>query len=109
MRLITSAILWFLYVTYIILRISIPSARQRGKICAVFGIIAFIDVPLVYISARFIPDIHKTTFSFDSIWQRLAFGIGMLSTVLLAALIIWLRHDVLRCNKQLQEQLLSQE
>ena len=77
-RLVTSAILWFLYAVYLILRVSLPGSRQRrARICAVFGIIAFLDVPLVYISARFIPDIHRPSFSFDSAWQTAALLLGM--------------------------------
>ena len=102
-RLITSAILWFLYVGYLILRSSINSQRRRGRICAVFGIIAFLDVPLVYISARFTPDIHRATFSFDTAWQNAAMGLGILATLLLGALLIWLRFDLLKSQVALEE------
>lgn len=54
MRLISSAMLWFLYVAYLILRVSLSDEGRRGRICDVFGIIAFVDVPFVYISARYI-------------------------------------------------------
>lgn len=107
LRLITSAILWFLYVTYLILRSSVPSVTHRAKACAVFGIIAFLDVPMVYISARFVPDVHKATFSFDSIWQKMAFMFGLLGTFLLASLLIWVRRDILLQKNKIEQQLYS--
>ena len=94
MRLISSAILWFLYVAYSLLRSAFAAERRRGEICAVFGIIAFIDVPLVFISARFIRDMHVSGFSFQTGWQHTALGLGVCGPLLLAAALIWLRADI---------------
>ena len=94
MRLISSAILWFLYVAYSLLRSAFAAERRRGEICAVFGIIAFIDVPLVLISARFIRDMHVSGFSFQTGWQYTALGLAVCGTLLLAAALIWLRADI---------------
>ncbi len=106
-RLVTSAILWFLYAVYLILRVSLPGGQRRAaRLCAVFGIIAFLDVPLVYISARFIPDIHRPNFSFDSAWQTAALMLGMAGTTLLAAGLIWLRASLLRGALKLEQELL---
>ncbi|MHC4518931.1 MAG: cytochrome c biogenesis protein CcsA, partial [Planctomycetota bacterium] len=105
-RLVSSALLWFLCAVYLILRTSLPgSLRRRARICAVFGIIAFLDVPLVYISARFIPDIHRPNFSFDSAWQTSALLLGLVGTMLLAGTLIWLRTDLLRKRLELESQL----
>ncbi len=105
-RLVTAALLWFLYVVYLILRSSLAgSADKKAKICAVYGIIAFLDVPLVFISARYLPDIHRATFSFDAAGQRLAFFLSMGSIVLLGSLLIWIRTDLLKIQNRLQEQL----
>lgn len=104
-RLVTAALLAFLYVVYLILRSSISgSADKRARICAVFGIIAFLDVPLVYISARYIDDIHQASFGFDAAGQRAAFLLAVTSVLLLAGLLIWLRTDMLKIQKRLQEQ-----
>ena len=104
MRLVSAGILWFLYVVYLILRSSLPgSQHRRARICAVFAIIAFLDVPMVIISARFLPDIHRPSFSFDSIWQRLAFFLSMFSTVVLGTLLIWIKTDILKTKAKLEE------
>ncbi len=103
-RLVSSAILWFLYVVYLILRSSLPGSKQRkARVCAVFAIIAFLDVPMILYTARFMPDIHKPDFSFDSGWQRVAFFMGMVSTMLLAAILIWIKTDIIKLNDRLEE------
>jgi heme exporter protein C len=105
-RLVSSALLWFLYAVYLILRVSLPGAPQRrARLCAVFAILAFLDVPLVFISARFIPDIHRPSFSLDSAWQTAALMLGMAGTAVLAAGLIWLRTSLLRDNLKLEEEL----
>ena len=101
LRLITSALLWFLYVAYLILRNSLPSERNREKICAAFGIIAFIDVPLVFVSARFIRDMHRPSASFESAWQIAALLLAISGTMLLAAVLISIRTDILKFRERL--------
>ena len=104
-RLITSAVLWFLYFVYLILRVSIPdSQRRRARVCAVFGIIAFLDVPMVVISARFMPDIHRPSFSFDSPWQSVALILSIAATVLLATVLIWLKTDLSKNKAKLEKE-----
>ena len=100
-RLISSAILWFLYAAYLILRSSFENKRKRAVISAVFGIIGFIDVPIVYISARFIRDIHRPNFSFDTSWQNASLGLSILATVILAGVLIWIRSDLLRMEEKI--------
>ena len=104
-RLITSAILWFLYIVYLILRASLPGSQHlRARVCAVFGIIAFLDVPMVFISARFMPDIHRASFSFDSSWQTAALVLSIAAITLLAAVLIWLKTDLLKNTAKLEKE-----
>ena len=105
-RLITSAVLWFLCVVYLILRASIPDRRRRARICAVFGIIAFLDVPMVFISARFMPDMHIKSASFESAWQSVSFGLSIFGTILLASLLIWIKTGILKSKAELESELL---
>jgi heme exporter protein C len=60
-RLTFSLVLWLLYVVYVMVRASIESPQRRAIIAAVYGIIAFLDVPLVYLSVRLMPDIHPAS------------------------------------------------
>lgn len=57
-RVMTTLVLWLIYVAYLILRSSLPEGDKRYKFCAVFGIIGFLDVPLVWVSIRWWRTIH---------------------------------------------------
>ncbi len=57
-RLTFSLVLWLLYVVYLVIRPSIEEKGRRSLVCAVYGIVAYLDVPLVYLSVRLMPDIH---------------------------------------------------
>ncbi|NLG69222.1 MAG: cytochrome c biogenesis protein CcsA [Firmicutes bacterium] len=57
-RLTTTLVLWFLYVGYLVLRSAIPGEERRGRLAAVFGIVAFVDVPIVFLSIRWWRTIH---------------------------------------------------
>jgi heme exporter protein C len=51
-RLTSTFVLWLLYVSYLLLRSLIEEADRRALLSAIFGIFAFIDVPLVFFSIR---------------------------------------------------------
>jgi heme exporter protein C len=100
-RLIASAAMWFLCVGYFLLRAAIAGPQRRARICAVFGIIAFIDVPLVIVSARLMRDIHQPQISFDTSWQKAAFGLGIIGTACLALVLVWIRSSMLTIRARL--------
>jgi len=56
-RLTTTLILWFLYTGYLILRQTIPDHRG-AMAAAVFAILAYVDVPVVYFSVVWWRGIH---------------------------------------------------
>lgn len=57
-RLTSTLIMWFIYSSYLILRKIEVSGQKRRSVCAVVGILAFLDVPLVFLSARIFRSIH---------------------------------------------------
>jgi heme exporter protein C len=57
-RLTSSLVLWMLYVAYLLVRNYIPDPDRRATVSAVFGIVAFVDVPIVWFSIRWWRDIH---------------------------------------------------
>lgn len=61
-QLTTTFILWILYIVYLVLRSSAGNDTKKAKYAAVFAIIAFIDLPLVYISARVMRGISPVVF-----------------------------------------------
>ena len=60
-RLTFSLVLWLLYVVYLMTRASFESPERRAIVSAVYAMIAFLDVPLVYLSVRLMPDIHPVS------------------------------------------------
>ena len=62
-RLTTTLIMWFVYAGYLVLRgLDLPPQR-KSLVCAVVGVVAFLDVPLVFISARIWRSIHPAVFA----------------------------------------------
>jgi heme exporter protein C len=61
-RLTTTLVMCFVYAGYLALRgLELPQQR-KSVICAVVGIVAFLDVPLVFVSARLWRSIHPAVF-----------------------------------------------
>jgi len=51
-RLTLTFVLWLLYISYLLLRSMLEEPDKRALFSALFGIFAFLDVPLVYFSIR---------------------------------------------------------
>lgn len=61
-RLTTTLILWFFYISYLLLR-KMTGEGQKASISAVFGIIAFINVPITFFAIRIWRTIHPVIIS----------------------------------------------
>lgn len=59
-RLTSSLLLWMLYVAYLLVRNYVPDPDRRAATAAVFGIVAFIDAPIVWFSIRWWRDLHPS-------------------------------------------------
>jgi heme exporter protein C len=59
-RLTLSLVLCLLYVAYLLIRNYIEDPERKAIVAAVFGIVAFIDVPLVWFSIRWWRDLHPS-------------------------------------------------
>ena len=57
-RLTTSLILWLIYIAYMMVRRYTSDPERGAKFAAVFGIIGFLDVPIVYMSIRWWRTLH---------------------------------------------------
>lgn len=61
-KLTLSLVLWILIVVYFVLRASLAEGRRRSRVAAVYCLIAYLDVPLVYLAARLAAgDVHPPT------------------------------------------------
>jgi heme exporter protein C len=59
-RLTTSLALCLLYMAYLLIRNYIEDPDRKALVSAVFGIIAFVDTPLVWFSIRWWRDVHPS-------------------------------------------------
>ena len=59
-RLATSAVMFFVYVGYLALRAATPDPIERARRSAILGVIAVIQVPLVYFSVNLFRTLHQT-------------------------------------------------
>ncbi|WP_461210758.1 cytochrome c biogenesis protein CcsA [Desulfocurvus sp. DL9XJH121] len=61
-RLTTTLVMWFVYCAYLVLRASGLGGERRAVVTAVVGVVAVLDVPLVFLSARMWRSIHPAVF-----------------------------------------------
>jgi len=102
-RLTFSLVLFLLYCVYLILRSSVEGRQRRAMVAAVYGVIAFLDVPLVYLSTKLMKDIHPASIELEKSMQLtlLAWAVPVL---LLSGGLICTRFRLNRLNTQLAEQ-----
>jgi len=58
-RLTTTAILFVIYVGYLMLRSFVEEPERRARLAAVVGIVGFFDVPLIYFSVLWFRTLHQ--------------------------------------------------
>ena len=58
-RLTTTAILFVIYAGYLLLRQSIVNRRRRARLAAIFGTVAFLNVPVVHFSVVLWRGLHQ--------------------------------------------------
>ena len=99
-RLTFSLILWLLYAFYLALRFRVHAPQRRAVMSSIYGVVAFLDVPLLYLSVKLLPDIHPTVSGltpqmYPTLWTWFA-GITMLSVGLISARFTLARSSFLR-------------
>lgn len=103
-RLVTSLILWFIYVAYLILHNSVGEDIKRARFNAVFGIIAFINVPIVFLSVRWYRASHPPQLIFEpgglDPQMKLAFFLTLFTFTLLY---LWLLNLGTKAEKMKDE------
>jgi heme exporter protein C len=101
-RLTTSLILWFIYAACMILRAAVDEETKRATYTAVMAIVGFVDVPIVFLSARLFRSIHPTVLRSDSVGLEPA----MVKTLLVsmaAVFLLWASLVQLRRSLFMQE------
>ena len=104
-RLTTTLILWFLYLSYILLRNFIETADKRARISSVLGIIFYMDIPILYFSVYLWRSVHPLVFTPERIAIEIPMQIALFSN-LLSFLFLFLMIFDLRYKIYLKEKTL---
>jgi len=104
-RLSTTAVMFFVYIGYLALRGATPDPTVRARRSAILGVIAVIQVPLVYFSVNLFRTLHQTqSIRPDGITMPREMGIAILVnviafTILYLALLV-ARIDVAKAEER---------
>ena len=90
-----SLLLWLLYLGYLALRPLVRSPQLCAVVSAAYGIVAFLDVPLLYLSAKLLPDVHPSSLPLSPAMYRVL-GLWMVCVTMLSAGVIAARFASLR-------------
>lgn len=106
-RLTTTLILWFIYLAYLVIRSTAEGSESQARLAAIFGIIGFLDVPLVFVSARWWRSIHPVLVQKDKMNMEppmvVAMILAVLSFTLLYAYLASARMRIERLAQEAQE------
>ncbi len=107
-RVLTEMILLMMFVAYLILRSALPEGHRKYAICSVFGILGFLDVPIVYMSVHWWQTFHPVVITSDEVKlaprMQHAWLVAMLAFLLLSGVLILFRMAT-RLQKQMTEEL----
>lgn len=57
-RLTSTLVLWFIYISYLMLRAYTPDQERAARFGAILGIVGFIDVPIIHFSVQWWRTLH---------------------------------------------------
>lgn len=105
-RLSTTLVMWFIYAGYLLLRGLDMAPERRRLVCAVAGVAAFLDVPLVFVSARIWRSIHPAVFASSDGGLEPAMKLTAIACVIAMGLfwtgLVWLRKRQLDTAARLE-------
>jgi heme exporter protein C len=97
-RLTTTLILWFLYLSYLLLRNFVETPDKRARLSSVLGIIFYFDIPLVYFSVYLWRSVHPLIFKPSQIGietpMRIALFLSLIPFLFIFLLIFELRYKI---------------
>lgn len=106
-RLATTLLLWLIYVSYLMLRATITERSRAAAFSAVFGIVGFVDVPIVFMSIRWWRSIHPAVVTgrgIDLASSMLpAFFLSLAAFTVLYVYLLLVRTTLERSQEQLAE------
>ncbi len=108
-RLTSFLVLWLMYLGYLAVRAYVPDPARRARFSAVIGIIAFIDVPIIYLSVNWWRTLHPQQVIVTGDGPHMpaamviALMVGLTTFSLVYVYLMRLRLDVARLATELEE------
>lgn len=112
-RLVTATVMQLIYLAYLLLRQGIEEPDRRARFAAVYGILAFLSVPLTFLSIRVFRTIHPVVVGGGDPAAQGAFDIAprMLQVLLfsvvtctvLYATLLWHRVQLARLEERIEQ------
>jgi len=106
-RVMTTLVLWLIFFAYLLLRSSLPDGERKYRISAVYGIIGFLDVPIVFMSIRWWRTIHPVLITSEGIFlddrMKTALYLALAACLMLLAVLLLLRTGILLHQEEILE------
>ncbi len=110
-RVMTELVLLLIFIAYFILRASLPEGERKYKFSSVFGIIGFLDVPIVYFSIHWWRTIHPVVITATEVRLdpqiRQAWMMALVAILVLTVVLVLLRTSI-RLHHQVAQELNQQ-
>lgn len=116
-RLVTATIMLLLYVAYLMLRQGIEDPDRRARFGSIYGLVAFLSVPITFFSIRFFRTIHPVVIgtsdpsaegAFDMTPRMLqAFLFSLLTFTFIYATLLWYRIRLGRLSERVERRKLE--
>lgn len=112
-KLTTTLIMWYVYAGYLVLRAAPLGGPRKALVCAVLGVVAFLDVPLVFFAAKLWGSAHPDGLARQGggmlapMWYTVFAGLGAFG--LLWASMLGVRLGILRQKARLDALLVWDE
>ena len=114
-RLVTTAVLFFLYLGYLALRRIPATPDARAKRCAIAALIAFVDVPIVHFSVNWWRTLHQQGTVFNERLDAKIHGVmaftlwfGVLAFTMIFAYLLDKRYHLLALDEEREEREVQQ-
>lgn len=91
-RLTSSAVLFFMYVGYLILRAFVDDPDRRAQWSAAVGLLGALNVPIVYMSVRWWRTLHQVQSSPRTLDPNYTIGLRINAIAVMLVLICFIRH-----------------
>lgn len=113
-RLTSAFVLWLMYAATLLVRNLVEEPGRRGRYAAVFGIIAFADVPIVFMSVRWWRSVHPVVVSARGLDLEPAMVAAMVAALVAFTLLYvvlvrervhlaWLEQELEECKRAWRE------